>query len=79
MQHNYAFRASVLSPEPKTQHESRSRADVQDWIDAEFIEMDTIYHMGTIVYVRNEDLPEGDQEERKTGSTRRPPEGTRVH
>eukprot|EP00961_Rhodomonas_salina_P092265 1241584-Rhodomonas_salina.2 len=43
MQHNYAFSASVLSPEPKTQHKSLSRADVQDWIDTEFIKMDTIY------------------------------------
>eukprot|EP00961_Rhodomonas_salina_P148235 1995688-Rhodomonas_salina.1 len=59
MQHNYALSASVLSPEPKTQHKSHSRTDVQDWIDAEFIEMDTIYPMGTIVYVPNEDLPEG--------------------
>eukprot|EP00961_Rhodomonas_salina_P075136 1008720-Rhodomonas_salina.1 len=49
----------VLPPEPKTQHEERLRPDMQDWIDAEWIEMDTIYHMGTIVYVPTADLPPG--------------------
>eukprot|EP00961_Rhodomonas_salina_P074401 999398-Rhodomonas_salina.1 len=43
MQQSYAFRASVLAPEPKTQREARSQPDGQDWIDSEWIEMDTIY------------------------------------
>eukprot|EP00961_Rhodomonas_salina_P175276 2364188-Rhodomonas_salina.1 len=48
-----------MTPEPKTQRESRSSPDFQDWINAEWIEMDTIYSMGTIVYVPNGELPDG--------------------
>eukprot|EP00961_Rhodomonas_salina_P051033 684765-Rhodomonas_salina.1 len=49
----------VLLPEQKTQHEARSLPDTQDWIDAEWIEMDTIYHMGTIMYVPTADFTAG--------------------
>eukprot|EP00961_Rhodomonas_salina_P242976 3282701-Rhodomonas_salina.1 len=59
MQQSYAFRSTVMTPEPKTQRESRSRPDFQDWIDAEWIEMDMIYSMGTIIYVPNGELPDG--------------------
>eukprot|EP00961_Rhodomonas_salina_P072333 971632-Rhodomonas_salina.1 len=57
MANAFWFKAAVLSPEPKTQHEARSRPDVQDWIHAEWIEMDTVYGMGTIEYVLIADLP----------------------
>eukprot|EP00961_Rhodomonas_salina_P018246 245316-Rhodomonas_salina.1 len=59
MQCDYAFKATLLSPEPKHQHEARKRPDAQDWIDSEWVEMDTIYRMGTITYVKNCDLPIG--------------------
>eukprot|EP00961_Rhodomonas_salina_P175645 2368587-Rhodomonas_salina.1 len=57
MANAFGFKAAVLSPEPKTQHEAMSRPDVQDWIEAEWIEMDTVYCMGTIEYVLIADLP----------------------
>eukprot|EP00961_Rhodomonas_salina_P206417 2786484-Rhodomonas_salina.1 len=44
LQQSYVFRALVLPPEP-------------DWIDLEWIEMDTIYQMGTITYIPNLELP----------------------
>ena len=53
------FKASVLAPEPRTQHESRSRPDANDWIDAEWIEMDTVHGMGTIEWVLISNLPPG--------------------
>eukprot|EP00961_Rhodomonas_salina_P008746 118907-Rhodomonas_salina.1 len=59
MQDSYAFKLIVLPPEPKSQHEARSRLDVQDWIDSEWIEMDTTYLMGAILYVPTADLPQG--------------------
>eukprot|EP00961_Rhodomonas_salina_P259892 3512167-Rhodomonas_salina.1 len=59
MQHSYAFRATVQAPEQKHQTEARSRPDAQDWIASEWVEMDTIYRMGTIVYIKNCDLPQG--------------------
>eukprot|EP00961_Rhodomonas_salina_P127759 1722481-Rhodomonas_salina.2 len=51
MQKIYSFKATVLSPEPKTQHEARGHSDAQDWIDSEWIEMETVYKMGTLQYV----------------------------
>eukprot|EP00961_Rhodomonas_salina_P240711 3252249-Rhodomonas_salina.1 len=59
MQDSYAFKLMVLPPETKTQHDARSRSDMQDWIDAEWIKMDMIYRMGTIVYVPTADLQLG--------------------
>ena len=59
MQTRYAFTATVLSPEPKTQNEASCRADFQDWVDAEFVEMDTVYGMGMIQYVPVCELPKG--------------------
>eukprot|EP00961_Rhodomonas_salina_P168476 2270908-Rhodomonas_salina.1 len=53
MQRAYAFRSTVQAPEQKNQTEARSRSDAQDWIDSEWVEMDTIYRMGTIVYIKN--------------------------
>ena len=43
MQQRYCFKSVLQTPEHKTQFESRSRDDVQDWINAEWIEMDTVY------------------------------------
>jgi hypothetical protein len=57
LQHTYSYKAAFLSPEPKTQFEARKRPDSQDWINAEWIEMDTVYSMGTIKYVPVNQLP----------------------
>eukprot|EP00961_Rhodomonas_salina_P117242 1578170-Rhodomonas_salina.1 len=59
MQRAYAFRSTVQAPEPKNQTEARSRSYAQDWIDSasEWVEMDTIYRMRTIVYIKNCNLP----------------------
>eukprot|EP00961_Rhodomonas_salina_P137927 1855426-Rhodomonas_salina.3 len=61
MQTRYGFTSRVLAPEPKNQREARRRADfrVNDWIEAEWIEMDTVYNMGTIQFVPTSDLPFG--------------------
>eukprot|EP00961_Rhodomonas_salina_P230511 3115040-Rhodomonas_salina.1 len=55
----YSFAATALPPEPKNQTEARKRADAQDWIDAEWVEMDTVYGMGTIQFVPISELPFG--------------------
>eukprot|EP00961_Rhodomonas_salina_P113865 1531252-Rhodomonas_salina.1 len=59
MQQAFAFRSSVMSPEPKHQTEARLHPDAQEWIDAEWIKMDTIYCMGTIIFIPNSELPKG--------------------
>eukprot|EP00961_Rhodomonas_salina_P100940 1358424-Rhodomonas_salina.1 len=59
MQHSYAFQATVQAPEPKHQTEALSLPDTQDWIASEWVEMDTIYRMGTIIYIKNCNLPQG--------------------
>eukprot|EP00961_Rhodomonas_salina_P262952 3553507-Rhodomonas_salina.5 len=53
----YSFVATALPPEPKNQTEARKRADAQDWINAEWVEMDTVYWMGTIQFVLMSELP----------------------
>eukprot|EP00961_Rhodomonas_salina_P268611 3629976-Rhodomonas_salina.2 len=59
MQQAYEFKSTIQAPEPKNQTEARTRTDAQDWKDSEWVEMDTIYQMGTIVYVKNCDLLKG--------------------
>eukprot|EP00961_Rhodomonas_salina_P126867 1709904-Rhodomonas_salina.2 len=59
MQKAFVFWSTVLSPEPKHQTEARARPDAQEWENAEWIKMDTMYKMGTIVYVPNNELPAG--------------------
>mmetsp|Transcript_49639 Transcript_49639/g.101360 ORF Transcript_49639/g.101360 Transcript_49639/m.101360 type:complete len:638 (-) Transcript_49639:44-1957(-) len=59
MQAEYAFTSISLSPEPKTQTEARKRSDYQDWIKAEWVEMDTVYGMGTIQFIPLADVPVG--------------------
>eukprot|EP00961_Rhodomonas_salina_P058383 784609-Rhodomonas_salina.1 len=59
MQRAYVFKSTIQTPEPKNQTEVRKRADAQDWKDSEWVKMDTIYRMGTIVYIKNCDLPKG--------------------
>ena len=59
MQKQYGFKAAYLPPEPKTQNEARKRPDFQSWIDSEWVEMDTVYNMGTITYVPNSSVPDG--------------------
>ena len=51
--------AYCFSPEPKTQREARKRCDADDWIQCKYIEMDTVYNMGTIEYVAINSLPKG--------------------
>eukprot|EP00961_Rhodomonas_salina_P243034 3283834-Rhodomonas_salina.1 len=61
MQTRYGFTSTVLAPEQKNQTEARRRADFHNWIEAEWIEMDTVYrdNMGTIQFVPTSDLPFG--------------------
>ena len=55
----FGYTASFLPPEPKTQRESRMRADAFDWVQAEIVEMDTVHGMGTIEYVPIRSVPKG--------------------
>lgn len=59
MQLDYVFKSSVIPPEPKHQSDACRHEDFQDWIDAEWIEMDTVYGMGTIKFVHVGLLPMG--------------------
>eukprot|EP00961_Rhodomonas_salina_P000476 6549-Rhodomonas_salina.1 len=43
MQHDYSFKSTVLSPEPRNQTEAEARPDAADWAASEWVEMDTIY------------------------------------
>ena len=53
------YTAAFIPPEPKTQRESRMRADAQDWVQAEMVEIDTVHGMGTIDYVPIRTVPKG--------------------
>ena len=57
MQTEYCFNDSVLPPEPKHQTDARKRPDFQGLIDAEWVEMDTVYSMGTIKFVPVDQVP----------------------
>ena len=59
MQQAYCYSSILISPEPKTQKEACKHADAEEWIHSEFIEMDTIYNMGMIVYMPISELPKG--------------------
>eukprot|EP00961_Rhodomonas_salina_P273345 3693487-Rhodomonas_salina.1 len=50
----YLFVATALPPEPKNQTEARKRADAQDWINAEWLEMDTVIKTKARICVRGD-------------------------
>ena len=59
MHQSLGLQAVSLSPEPKLQADARKRADADDWITAELIEMDTVYNMGIIEFVLINKLARG--------------------